>query len=184
MIGNDIIDLQLAEKESNWQRKGFLEKQFTEGERALIKKSKEPFKTVWRMWSMKEAAYKIWSRKNQKRAFNPKKFQCDFNSASEGMVMYEDETIYTSSRIDGYYIFTLASLDKKTKTSSWIGPPYRIEEYLKKTLEKETGISALEIEKKKSKTGAPNFYHNKKQLTKSCSISHHGNYGAFSFLLA
>ena len=25
MIGNDIVDLQCARKESNWQRKGFLE---------------------------------------------------------------------------------------------------------------------------------------------------------------
>ena len=36
MIGNDIIDLSLAETESNWQRKGFLEKQFTAKEQAII----------------------------------------------------------------------------------------------------------------------------------------------------
>ena len=29
MIGNDIIDLALAKKENNWQRKGFLDKLFT-----------------------------------------------------------------------------------------------------------------------------------------------------------
>ena len=29
MIGNDIVDLNLAERQSNWQRPGFLEKQFT-----------------------------------------------------------------------------------------------------------------------------------------------------------
>ena len=32
MIGNDVVDLQLAKTQSNWQRKGFLEKQFTEFE--------------------------------------------------------------------------------------------------------------------------------------------------------
>ena len=31
-IGNDIIDLKLAKTQSNWQRKGFLEKQFTQKE--------------------------------------------------------------------------------------------------------------------------------------------------------
>ena len=29
MIGNDIVDLSLAAIQSNWQRRGFLEKQFT-----------------------------------------------------------------------------------------------------------------------------------------------------------
>ena len=29
MIGNDIIDLKLAKKESNYRRAGFLEKQFS-----------------------------------------------------------------------------------------------------------------------------------------------------------
>ena len=30
MIGNDVIDLQQSRQESNWQRKGFLEKLFTQ----------------------------------------------------------------------------------------------------------------------------------------------------------
>jgi hypothetical protein len=29
MIGNDVVDLALAQKESNWKRKGFLNKLFT-----------------------------------------------------------------------------------------------------------------------------------------------------------
>ena len=29
MIGNDIVDLDLARKESNWKRKGFLDKIFS-----------------------------------------------------------------------------------------------------------------------------------------------------------
>ena len=36
MIGNDIVDLKLAKNQSNWQRKGFLEKQFTEEEQKTI----------------------------------------------------------------------------------------------------------------------------------------------------
>ena len=35
-IGNDIVDLNLAKTESNWQRKGFLEKQFTQKEQEEI----------------------------------------------------------------------------------------------------------------------------------------------------
>ena len=43
MIGNDIVDLQLAKKQSNWQRKGFLDKQFTVSEQEEIARSKNPF---------------------------------------------------------------------------------------------------------------------------------------------
>ena len=40
MIGNDIVDLALAQKESNWKRKGFLNKIFTEKEQLLILNAK------------------------------------------------------------------------------------------------------------------------------------------------
>ena len=56
MIGNDIIDLSVAKLESNWQRRGFLEKQFTEEEQQLILTASNPFVLVWKFWSMKEAA--------------------------------------------------------------------------------------------------------------------------------
>lgn len=63
MIGNDIIDLQLASRQSNWRRKGFLEKVFTSSEREIIKASEEKEECVWLLWSMKEAAYKAHQRK-------------------------------------------------------------------------------------------------------------------------
>ena len=42
MIGNDVIDLAQSRKESNWQRKGFIEKLFTADEQQLIKNYDEP----------------------------------------------------------------------------------------------------------------------------------------------
>ena len=47
MIGNDVVDLALAKIESNWQRKGFLNKIFTENEKILIQKSKNQELMVW-----------------------------------------------------------------------------------------------------------------------------------------
>ena len=72
---------------------------------------------------------------------------------------------------------------RKKKNYSEISSPYNIEKNIKKKLEKLSGFSALEIIKTKTKTGVPNFYFKDKLLTKSCSISHHGNYGAFSLLV-
>ena len=74
MIGNDIIDLTLAKLESNWKRRGFLEKQFTANEQKLILTAKNSFVLVWKFWSMKEAAYKICVQQNETRFFAPKKF--------------------------------------------------------------------------------------------------------------
>lgn len=183
MIGNDIIDLSLAETESNWQRKGFLEKQFTTEEQSIILEADNSFEMVWLLWSMKESAYKIYTQLNEERFFAPKKSECKLTSSDEGIVCFEDQKFHTSSILDGSYIFTLASLDENVKCYSSIGPPYGIDESIKKKLEEETGISSSEIEQKKSKNGIPKYYHKSKLLTQSCSISHHGNYGAFSLLL-
>lgn len=182
MIGNDIIDLSLAETESNWQRKGFLEKQFTAKEQAIIFDKGNSFEKVWRLWSMKESAYKIYTQQNEQRFFAPKKFECQLTSEDEGIVFFKDQKFYTSSIINESYIFTLATFDKNLKSDTLIGSPSGINKDIKNKLEEVTGFQASEIEQKKSKNGAPNYYHNNKQITKSCSISHHGNYGVFSLL--
>ena len=112
MIGNDIIDLSFARSESNWQRRGFLEKQFTANEQKLILTAKNSFILVWRFWSMKEAAYKIYVQQNETRFFAPKKFDCLLKSGKKGLVYFKDQIFYTSSIVSQKYIFTLASLEK------------------------------------------------------------------------
>ena len=182
MIGNDIIDLSFARLESNWQRTGFLEKQFTANEQKLILTAKNSFILVWRFWSMKEAAYKIYVQQNETRFFAPKKFDCLLKSGKKGLVYFKDQIFYTSSIVSQKYIFTLASLEKETKAYSKIVTPELIDKTIKNKLEYGSAFSALEIEQKKSKNGAPSYYHKDMLLTRSCSISHHGNYGVFSLL--
>lgn len=184
MIGNDIVDLSFAYKESDWQRKGFLEKQFTEHEQSLIFNSKNPFQTVWLLWSMKESAYKIWIQLQNKRIFAPLRFECERTSKNTGMVSFFNKKIQTQSVFDKNYIFTLASTSKEIKGHSEIGSPLEINKNIKNKLSKETNIPSTEIFQKKSKEGAPNYYHNQKRLLESCSITHHGNYGAFTLLFS
>lgn len=180
MIGNDIIDRSLASIESNWKRKGFLEKQFTEKERSIILKAKKPFEMVWLMWSMKEAAYKIYAQQHEERFFAPIKFECEVGNNNEGIVCFKEQKFFTRSVLNEHFIFTIASLQKEVKADSYLGGPERIDERIKKKLYQKTGILFSEIEQKKAKNGAPNYYHNNKPLLKSCSIAHHGNYGVFS----
>lgn len=75
MIGNDVVDLKLAKAESNWQRKGFLDKIYTKCEQNLIWNSTNPETTVWILWSLKESVYKAYQRMNYNRGFYPTKIQ-------------------------------------------------------------------------------------------------------------
>lgn len=73
MIGNDIVDLNLSRVQSNWKRKGFLEKQYTPLEQKQIFSSKHPELCLWRFWTMKEAVYKVIVQDHKQRFFDPKK---------------------------------------------------------------------------------------------------------------
>lgn len=182
MIGNDIVDLQCARKESNWQRKGFLEKQFTDLEQEIIFRVENSFETVWRLWSMKEAAYKVFMQKHNLPFYAPKKFNCEITSIREGIVYFEDQTFFTKSIINRCFIFTYATTEQSINGFSEIGSAKNIEDSIKKHIEQHTNSLFSKIKQKKSISGAPNYYDDNIKLTKSCSISHHGNYGAFSLL--
>ncbi|WP_299059119.1 4'-phosphopantetheinyl transferase superfamily protein [uncultured Polaribacter sp.] len=186
-IGNDIVDLKLAKTQSNWQRKGFLEKQFTQKEQQEIWCSKNPFFKVWQFWSMKEAAYKCYTQKVEKRFFAPQKFECFLLEKEKGFVVFENSKFYTTSFLDEFYVHTIASdilLGNNTTLFLGIDLPKNIGNNIKLKLSEKKGIVFEEIEKRKTVIGAPLFYHQEKLLTNSCSISHHGNYGAFIFTAA
>ena len=76
MIGNDIIDLHLAEQESNIRRRGFLDKLFLPAEQDIIAAAAQPAAMVWLLWSCKEAVYKIIHRYSRKRLYAPHHYAC------------------------------------------------------------------------------------------------------------
>ena len=184
MIGNDVIDLSLAKKESNWQRKGFLKKLFSNDEQQLILEALNSFEMVWRLWSMKEAAYKIFTQQHSVRFFAPKKFECKLMLGLKGVVCYKNQKFYTTSIVNQHYIFTRAALTKQTSSYSEMVSPDQIDTMIKDKLNVLTGLKMTGIKQKKSKTGAPSYYNKTTLLTSSCSISHHGKYGAYSFVKA
>lgn len=75
MIGNDVVDLATAKKESNWKRKGFLAKLFTAFEQELIKNAINQEEMVWTLWSIKESTYKAYQRMHYNRGFYPIKIE-------------------------------------------------------------------------------------------------------------
>jgi len=135
MIGNDIVDLTLAKKESNWKRSGYLDKIFTKKEQLLISKAKNPEVMVWNLWSRKEAAYKIVNRQTGIRTFIPLKLEC-LNVYSEiGKVICMGNIYFTKTEITDLYIHTIAVLkmgdfdkisvlDHTTEIKKLSGVPY------------------------------------------------------------
>ncbi|MDP5199851.1 4'-phosphopantetheinyl transferase superfamily protein [Flavobacterium sp. DG2-3] len=112
MIGNDIIDLAQSRLESNWQRKGFIEKLFTTEEQEFIRNHSKPETMVWLLWSMKEAAYKIYNRQTKIREFCPKKLCCFLDSfnlnQAFGKVICNENVYYTKTTISPESIHTIA----------------------------------------------------------------------------
>lgn len=182
MIGNDIVDLSLAKVQSNWERKGFLEKQFTISEIVQITKSENPFFVVWFFWSMKEAAYKCHMQKEKARFFNPKRFECSTTNFKSGSVQLGNIIFYTTSSCSSAYIHTIATPAKNTNVKSKKisiaeakNESKALKEAIVKTFSKRVMLT-------KDIFGIPTLYCNTKKESMPLSISHHGNFGAYAYL--
>ena len=159
MIGNDIIDLALAKKESNWQRKGFLNKIFTPREQSLILNAQNPEITVWNLWSRKEAAYKIYNRQTKIRSYIPLQLECFDVEAKDGIiygkVICYNTVYYTKTSITFEYIETIAVLN--------------FNDFDK--------IKSITIPERLIKTnGVPNYFDPENMIWKPVSRSHHGKF--------
>ena len=111
MIGNDVVDLNLARHQSNWRRKGYLDKIYTSEEQLLIAAAVNTDQMVWLLWSMKESAYKIHNRKTGIRNFAPTALACNLISlgGEKGTVTVDHQTYFTKSEFSLTYVHTIAS---------------------------------------------------------------------------
>ncbi len=111
MIGNDIVDLVLSKKESNWKRKGFIEKIFSTKEQEWILNSPNPELMVWNLWSRKEASYKIYNRQTGIKGYFPWLFECQCHDNYSGIVTIDDFVFYTKTEITDTYVYSIAVLE-------------------------------------------------------------------------
>lgn len=159
MIGNDIIDLALAQKESNCKRNGFLDKIFTKNEQLLILNSEDPEFMIWNLWSRKEATYKIYNRQTEIRGFFPLKMECiDLEINNEftfGKVFINDCIYFTKTKVTTQYIYTIA-VERMSDFEKIIVLNNR------NNIQKNNGI--------------PSYLEKVNNILKPVSISHHGRY--------
>jgi phosphopantetheine--protein transferase-like protein len=114
MIGIDVVDLVTAATKSNWRRKGYLDKIFTKEEQAFIQTSSKADEMVWLLWSMKEAAYKIYSPTTNTHTFAPTSLVCTnlhiSQQKAEGLVSISGFTYPTKSNWTSDYMLSIAAL--------------------------------------------------------------------------
>jgi phosphopantetheine--protein transferase-like protein len=188
MIGNDIVDLNTIK--SNWKRPRFLNKVFTENEQHIISVSENQHQTVWLLWSMKEAAYKIYVQQLGKTFFNPKKLVCNLSSSTKGYVSIENTTYYTTAIISKDYIYTIASLKYsenyksaifKLKNDSYETQSESIKNRFLETISKNTDLKFKDLNIRKNIFGVPKLFHIDSILPIQMSLTHCGNYCGYVY---
>lgn len=111
MIGNDVVDLILAKKESNWKRRGYLDKLFSNIEQDFIKNANDQDEMVWMLWSIKESTYKAYQRICYNRGFYPLKIKIESLNLIEATyfskVMLFETDFYGKTTIDNEIVKTI-----------------------------------------------------------------------------
>ena len=112
MIGNDVVDLKLAGIQSNWQRKGYLNKIFTDLEQQLIANSEDKNNMVWQLWSRKEAVYKLLLQQGHARGYYPIKIECLDIKNTAGKVKFDYKFYFTNTYISINYVHSIAVINE------------------------------------------------------------------------
>jgi phosphopantetheinyl transferase (holo-ACP synthase) len=188
MIGNDIVDLKYSA--SNWKRPRFLDKVFMQNEQALIFSSENKHETLWLLWSMKEAAYKIHVQQFGEWFFNPKRLVCELISENKGLVNIDDNNYFTASTITQDYVHTIAkqSVSKanmssvfKAEMSSHHIQSDALKAALLKSISKTKQLPLQDLEIKKTAIGVPELFCDDTKLPMSFSLTHCGRFSGFAY---
>ncbi|MCK8520060.1 4'-phosphopantetheinyl transferase superfamily protein [Aquimarina sp. D1M17] len=175
MIGNDIVDLKLAQKQSNWQRKGWLQKIFTLREQEQIQLAKQPELEVWKLWSRKEAAYKVHQRRfNLQPKYNPKSLEC-----VDHLVQIDDSVYNCETQLTDDWVYSIATSSSKNPISK-VFDHNRVRDELKLWFSDFLSIPESSCSIVKNLNRIPLLRTENGSEFSNFSITHHGDFSAFS----
>jgi phosphopantetheinyl transferase len=190
VIGNDVVDLELAARQSNWRRKGFLDRVFSPVEQSCILTSTRPGLMVWLLWSMKEAAYKSHQREhNLAPRLNWLAQKCElteFTSTSAfGRVKVENSAYFTSSEITSGFVHTSAEKNRGSgvKNAIFEASPSEVKAQLKQLVSEGFEMKPEQLQLKKDRFGMPFLTGKKGFCFRHFSLSGHGKFYAYSLSL-
>jgi phosphopantetheinyl transferase (holo-ACP synthase) len=180
LLGNDIVDRLLAARESNWRRKGYLNKLFSFEEQLLISNAPDQELLLWILWSMKESVYKIINRSTGIREYAPGRFNCSSllvtNLAATGEVLYQGSAFKTRSDIQRDLIHTLAVPAEHNFSAIQVHLQHHTDNYLP-----DFNQANLLYSLRKKTDGIPEITQLSSRQKHPVSISHHGRYLAIAY---
>ena len=180
MIGNDVIDLEIARAARKSENSRYMAKVFTKMEQALILNSEDPELMLWLLWAMKEAAYKA----NQRifdlpRKLNPISYNCDLNlSKGSGKVIVDHSTYDIEFKITSEYIHTTTASGKIFQKVSVCKNGSALDLF-----DNDAPLNVEAYIQKKDRNGVPSFHSKNTSDSIPFSISHHGKFTAFAIPL-
>ena len=174
MIGNDLVDLKQAASDSNWHRKGYLDKLYTKEEQDLILNAAVPSSMLWLLWTMKEASYKIVNRLTGIRKYNPLSFTCSLIPESmkgTGYVSYAQYKFFIHSDISDHLIHSAAVSAEKDFEGLHLYYSENTADYIQKF-----NNSFPHYHLQRSAAGLPEMTSLHTGKRHAISISHHGKH--------
>jgi len=180
MLGNDLVDLKQAARESNWQREGYLNKICTPAEQELILSADHPSTLLWLFWTMKEASYKVVNRLSGIRSYAPHSYVCS------GLI-FEGHEATASVNFDSYHFFIKAVLTEEMIHSSAVLRKEQLQNmnihYLSNSpaYMDDFNQNCREYLLSKNLAGLPQITHRRTSKTREASVSHHGRYTAILY---
>lgn len=185
MVGNDIVDIAQTKITTNWQRPRFLEKLFSLQEQAYIHNSSNPFVMVWQLWSIKEAAYKLYTQEYPSRFYSPKQFECELKN-QQWLVRYNYYICYVNTRVTPNYILSEARSEPFKMTSKIVRfesedvkiQGQQLRSRVLNFISETKSIDQSQLNITKTKFGIPQVYYKSTKI--NISITHHGTYGAYA----
>lgn len=190
MIGNDVVDLRAASQQSNWRRKGFLDKVFSTSEKSLIHEAKDQDQMVWLLWSMKEAAYKARQRLLRlPRLLDWKSFECTIfnltNYSATGLVESSGYSFFTTSALNVEVIHSIARNDHDlpVKHEFLMTSSNLAKGKLLSIVAEQFSVPKNTLFFSKDYEGIPDITASDDKIRFSFSFSDHGRFAAFSLPL-
>lgn len=194
MIGNDIIDLQLAKQSNRWKSWRFIEKLFTPEEQQFIQNSgSDRFELIWLLWSMKECAYKMHIQSGHPPSFAPCKIHCQLEEDKlSGSVTIDEQHYHTTSKITHDCIYTIAICSNKNSFFNHfeqlsVKSDLSLCEACYQAILLEycnlMNINYNEVMIKKNDRKIPQIYRDHQVQDVELSITHHGQFYGYAMML-
>lgn len=168
MIGNDIVDLQWANKRSRSLEKRYWEKILTQHESDLYLGGRIEHELLWVIWGLKESAYKLERRFGRSRLFCPKDYTVDLEAER---VRGKQELLRGSWIQTKNFVHVTCWRPSASQPGYWI-------DYWNAPLPAFTRLWTW----KKEENGALSAFIQNSSQGLSVSKSHHGRYLAYAWL--